>query len=89
MCPAAAITLYMYMLQGTCTCTWPGLDKPRVSICMVCINILLHVCKGVKVIFDCNGKHQICISTFNLIFQPLELVSRYRDPQPQVVENYS
>ena len=24
-----------------------------------------------------------------LIFQPLEVVSRYRDPQPQVVENYS
>ena len=22
-------------------------------------------------------------------FQPLEVVSRYRDPQPQVVENYS
>ena len=25
----------------------------------------------------------------NLNFQPLEVVSRYRDPQPQVVENYS
>ena len=25
----------------------------------------------------------------NLNFQPLEFVSRYRDPQPQVVENYS
>ena len=24
-----------------------------------------------------------------LNFQPLEAVSRYRDPQPQVVENYS
>ena len=24
-----------------------------------------------------------------LNFQPLEVVSRYRDPQPQVVENYS
>ena len=24
-----------------------------------------------------------------LYFQPLEVVSRYRDPQPQVVENYS
>ena len=24
-----------------------------------------------------------------LIFQPLEVVSRYRDPHPQVVENYS
>ena len=23
-----------------------------------------------------------------LNFQPLEVVSRYRDPQPQVVENY-
>ena len=23
-----------------------------------------------------------------LNFQPLEIVSRYRDPQPQVVENY-
>ena len=37
------------------------------------------------------------ISVFNpypaklvyLNFQPLEVVSRYRDPQPQVVENYS
>ena len=34
-------------------------------------------------------------STFNpypvylLQFQPLEVVSRYRDPQPQVAENYS
>ena len=26
---------------------------------------------------------------FYLIFQPLEDVSRYRDPQPEVVENYS
>ena len=26
---------------------------------------------------------------FYLNFQPLEVVSRYRDPQPQVVENYS
>ena len=25
----------------------------------------------------------------NLNFQPLEVVSRYSDPQPQVVENYS
>ena len=25
----------------------------------------------------------------NLNFQPLEDASRYRDPQPQVVENYS
>ena len=25
----------------------------------------------------------------DLIFQPLEVVSRYRDPQPQVVENYA
>ena len=25
----------------------------------------------------------------NFNFQPLEVVSRYRDPQPQVVENYS
>ena len=25
----------------------------------------------------------------DLSFQPLEVVSRYRDPQPQVVENYS
>ena len=25
----------------------------------------------------------------NFIFQQLEVVSRYRDPQPQVVENYS
>ena len=25
----------------------------------------------------------------HLNFQPLEFVSRYRDPQPQVVENYS
>ena len=25
----------------------------------------------------------------NLNFQPLEVVSRYRDPQLQVVENYS
>ena len=25
----------------------------------------------------------------HLNFQPLEVVSRYRDPQPQVVENYS
>ena len=24
-----------------------------------------------------------------LNFQPLEVVSRYRDPQPQVIENYS
>ena len=24
-----------------------------------------------------------------LNFQPLKVVSRYRDPQPQVVENYS
>ena len=24
-----------------------------------------------------------------LFFQPLEVVSRYRDPQPQVAENYS
>ena len=24
-----------------------------------------------------------------LNFQPLEVVSRYRNPQPQVVENYS
>ena len=24
-----------------------------------------------------------------LNFQPLEVVSRHRDPQPQVVENYS
>ena len=24
-----------------------------------------------------------------LIFQPLEVVDRYRDPQPQVVKNYS
>ena len=24
-----------------------------------------------------------------LNFQPLDVVSRYRDPQPQVVENYS
>ena len=24
-----------------------------------------------------------------LNFQPLEVVSRYRDPQPQVVDNYS
>ena len=24
-----------------------------------------------------------------LHFQPLEVVSRYRDPQPQVIENYS
>ena len=26
---------------------------------------------------------------FDFNFQPLEIVSRYRDPQPQVVENYS
>ena len=26
---------------------------------------------------------------YYLIFHPLEDVSRYRDPQPQVVENYS
>ena len=26
---------------------------------------------------------------FYLNFQPLEVVSRYRDPQPQVVENHS
>ena len=26
---------------------------------------------------------------FFLIFQPLEVVSRYRDPQPEVIENYS
>ena len=25
----------------------------------------------------------------HLNFQPLEIVSRYRDPQPQVAENYS
>ena len=25
---------------------------------------------------------------FYLNFQPFEVVSRYRDPQPQVVENY-
>ena len=25
----------------------------------------------------------------HLSFQPLEVVSRYRDPQPQVVENFS
>ena len=24
-----------------------------------------------------------------LIFQPFEVESRYRDPQPQIVENYS
>ena len=24
-----------------------------------------------------------------IIFQPLEVVSRYRDPQPQIVGNYS
>ena len=29
----------------------------------------------------------ILLSTFISFFQPLELVSRYRDPQPQVVEN--
>ena len=26
---------------------------------------------------------------FNLNFQPLEVASRYRDPQPEVTKNYS
>ena len=30
-----------------------------------------------------------CINPSKLNFQPLEVVSRYRDPQPRVVENYS
>ena len=31
----------------------------------------------------------ILLTKIDLNFQPLEVVSRYRDPQPQVVENYS
>ena len=47
-------------------------------------------------IYHINNKYSFYIG-FNpylaeeiyLNFQPLEVVSRYRDPQPQVVENYS
>ena len=38
------------------------------------------------------GSHHIIINPYpamsiHLNFQPLEVVSRYRDPQPEVVEN--
>ena len=36
---------------------------------------------------SCVKPHPVKLMYFN--FQPLEAVSRYRDPQPQVVENYS
>ena len=29
------------------------------------------------------------VKLFYLTFQPIEVVSRYRDPQPPMVENYS
>ena len=29
------------------------------------------------------------LKSLDLYFQPLEIVSRYRDPQPQVDENYA
>ena len=34
----------------------------------------------------CFKRHHAML--INLYFQPLVVVSRYRDPQPQVVENY-
>ena len=37
--------------------------------------------------FDTLNPYPANLIYFN--FQPLEVVSRYRDPQPQVVENYS
>ena len=38
---------------------------------------------------QCGYHDDYPVKLIYLNFQPLEVVSRYRDPQPQVVENYS
>ena len=45
-------------------------------------------------VFRVNSFEQLGINPYpaksiHLNFQPLEVVSRYREPQPQVVKNYS
>ena len=45
-----------------------------------------------KPVAICSAKNKVNPSpakSIYLNFQPLEVVSRYRDPQPQVVENHS
>ena len=46
------------------------------------------VCRGVNVVI-CNTINPYPSKKMYLKFQPLEVVSRYRDPQFQVVEKYS
>ena len=53
----------------------PSVD--RSGVCKVSLSMVFSILN------PCSAK------LIYLIFQPLEVVSRYRDPQPQVNENYS
>ena len=44
---------------------------------------------GISVMCGSEGVNPLTAKLFNLNFHPLEVVSRWRDPQLQVSENYS
>ena len=45
--------------------------------------------KGLKTIIIVIGGNPYPAKLIYLNFQPLEVASRYRDPQPQIVANYT
>ena len=60
------------------------------SIRLVCvIQLILRWAKIHCISLSTTDLTVLTLILLDFIFQPLEVVSRYRDPQPQVVENYS
>ena len=56
----------------------------------ILLKILLKICHVIHEFSDgVKGLTLILLKLIYLNFQPLEFVSRYRDPQSHVVENYS
>ena len=76
------------------SCLWPYIEAQFPPTCYIAARHdrnLLRVLSAICIWNLRDGVHIINLyrATFKILYHPREVVFRYRDPQPQVGENYS